>query len=129
MPDFIQIMRSMINTLLCAALLCGFHYLGTFIADILPLPITGPLYGLGLLLGCLFINAGFAKWITEAVKPLMQHMLFFFIPAVMGVTFYSDIIVEYAWAFFIAVVITTALSLGITGWFAQKWLATESADQ
>jgi len=110
------------NIVVGAILVFTAYSLGTVIVSITGAPIPGPLIGLFLLLGILFIfpqlEAHTARFVTFPLK----HMSLFFIPAVLGVSIYWPDIQSNALAIVIAIVVTTSLSLGLTAWFSQQLL-------
>jgi len=58
--------------------------------------------------------------IQYASKPLLMHMSLFFIPAIVAIVNYIDIIVTFPVALFLAIVLSTLISLAITAFIAQK---------
>ena len=96
------------------------YYAGLFAVTMLALPIPGPLVGLCLLLGMLFISPKLEMPTARFVTLPLKHMSLFFVPAVLGVSIYWDDIQANALSIAIAIILTTSLSLGVTAWFAQK---------
>lgn len=94
-------------------LLC--YYAGMFISTSLNLPVPGTLVGLVLLLLILFLFSGLDKLVTIAAAPLLKHMSVLFVPAVLGVSLYWHDIQQNGLAIAIAIVVSTAISLGIAG--------------
>jgi holin-like protein len=120
--SFAHHLLALLNTLVCSLVLSVFYVVGTLIEDTVTLPITGALYGMALLLACLFQFKSFAKWMTQSVQPLLKHMVFFFIPAVMGVFLFTDMIIQNALALILAVVFSTVVCLALTAVFANSRL-------
>lgn len=96
------------------------YYCGMFLSHQLSLPIPGPLLGLVILLALLFFSPNLEKYTTLAALPFLKHMSVLFVPAVLGVSLYWNDIASNSVALFVAIVGTTALCLGLTGWFAGK---------
>ena len=124
-----QHLRTIVNALLCALTLSAYYLLGQWLESVLSLPITGALYGMALLLATLFLFRPFAQWMTQAVQPLLMHMVFFFIPAVMNVTLFADTIQRHAWALFLAVFVSTLVSLGMCAALTQRFLGKKLRDE
>lgn len=103
-----------------ALLVFAAYYLGLFVVNALALPIPGPLMGLLLLLGVLFIFPKLEVHTARFVSLPLKHMSLFFVPAVLGVSIYWSDIQTNALAIAIAIIATTSLSLGLTAWFSQK---------
>ncbi|WP_334057251.1 CidA/LrgA family protein [Alteromonas sp. S005] len=113
-------MRDVSGTIVGAIVVFAAYYAGLFAVTVLDLPIPGPLVGLCLLLGMLFISPKLEVPTALFVTFPLKHMSLFFVPAVLGVSIYWDDIQANALAIAIAIILTTSLSLGITAWFAQK---------
>ncbi|NDW20516.1 CidA/LrgA family protein [Alteromonas hispanica] len=96
------------------------YYCGMFLSHQLSLPIPGPLLGLVILLAVLFFVPNLEKSTTLVALPFLKHMSVLFVPAVLGVSLYWNDIASNSVALFVAIVGTTALCLGLTGWFAGK---------
>jgi holin-like protein len=108
------------NTFIGAFAILLAYYGGMFLSASLSLPIPGPLLGLVLLLSLLFVFPSIEKHTTLVAQPLLKHMSVLFVPAVLGVGIYWRDIEANALALFIAIGGTTALSLGLTAWVANK---------
>lgn len=96
------------------------YYCGMFLSHQLSLPIPGPLLGLIILLAVLFFIPNLEKSTTVVALPFLKHMSVLFVPAVLGVSLYWNDIALNSVALFVAIVGTTALCIGLTGWFAGK---------
>lgn len=98
------------------------YYCGMFLSHQLNLPIPGPLLGLVILLAALFFIPNLETPATLVALPFLKHMSVLFVPAVLGVSLYWNDIASNGVALFFAIVGTTALCLGLTGWFAGKMM-------
>lgn len=101
----------------------GCYYAGTALVTGFAIPLPPALVGLLLLLVALILRGRPAASIALAASPLLKHMSVLFVPAVLGVGLYWQDIQQQAWPLFIAIVITTTLSLAITAWAATHILA------
>lgn len=82
------------------------------------------LLGIGLLLSILLI-AGIKRkttpnFIAAGARPMLSHMVLFLIPAIVGVVAHLDLILAFPLVLFLAIVVTTVLSLFITAYISQK---------
>jgi holin-like protein len=94
-------------------LLC--YYGGIVISTSFNLPVPGTLVGLCLLLIMLFLFSGLDTLIALAAAPLLTHMSLLFVPAVLGIGIYWQDIWQNGLAIGVAIVVSTAISLGLTG--------------
>ena len=62
------------------------------------------------------------KPIDKVGKSLTKHMSLFFVPAIVAIIEYFDVILANVYAIFGAVIVSTMLSLAITAWLSQKLL-------
>jgi len=58
--------------------------------------------------------------ISKAADPLLGNMSLFFIPAIVAIVNYIDLILAYPLALFLSIVVSTLLSLAITAWLSQR---------
>ncbi|GGW72640.1 CidA/LrgA family protein [Alteromonas halophila] len=100
------------------------YYAGKALVIGLALPLPPALLGLLLLLAGLMLRSSSSRAVAQAASPLLKHMSVLFVPAVMGVGMYAAPIREYALSLFIAIVVTTAVSLGLTAWVTSRILAS-----
>jgi len=113
--------RQVLHYTIGAVLVFGAYFLGTFIAQRADIAIPGALIGLLVLLSVLLIFPAFERHLTQFAAAPLKHMSLLFVPAVLGISLYWDDIVNNALAIFVAIVLTTTISLGITAWCSQ-WL-------
>lgn len=72
-----------------------------------------------LFCGLLWIK-GVPKAIFNAANPLLAHMSLFFIPTIVAIVNFIDLIAAFPLALFFSIVVSTLLSLTITAWISQK---------
>ncbi len=58
--------------------------------------------------------------ISKAANPLLAHMSLFFIPAIVAIVNFFDLIASFPLALFLSVVVSTLFSLAITAWISQR---------
>jgi holin-like protein len=114
------------NTFIGAFAILLAYYGGVFLSGSLGLPIPGPLLGLVLLLSLLFAFPNIETHTTLVAQPFLKHMSVLFVPAVLGVGMYWSDIEANAMALVLAIGVTTALSLGLTAWVANKLMKKKS---
>lgn len=115
------------NYVMGAALVFSAYYVGNFVTHTFALPIPGPLIGLFFLLAVLFTFPILEHHLaTFALTPL-KHMSLLFVPAVLGVSLYWSDIQQNALAIGLAIVVTTSLCLGATGWISQLLFSRKSS--
>ena len=106
--------------------LMGLFFLGVlfFAAKylLLQLKINIPpaLLGIAVLFCGMLLMKGILKVIFNAANPLLAHMSLFFIPAIIAIVNFIDLIAAFPLALFFSIVVSTLISLAITGWISQR---------
>jgi holin-like protein len=106
--------------------LMGLFFLGVlfFAAKylLLQLKINIPpaLLGIAVLFCGMLLMKGIPKVIFNAANPLLAHMSLFFIPAIIAIVNFIDLIAAFPLALFFSIVVSTLISLAITGWISQR---------
>lgn len=100
--------------------LVGFSLVGQWLAPFLPIALPAPLIGMLLLLMALVINGKTPAGLDLAAKPLLGHMSLLFVPAILGIWHYQELIRSNWLALSLAVVVTTIVALAITAWLMEK---------
>ena len=77
------------------------------------------LLGIAVLFCALLWIKGVPKAISNAANPLLAHMSLFFIPAIVAIVNFIDLIAEFPLALFFSIVVSTLVSLAITAWISQ----------
>ena len=106
-----------------------FWVAGQLLVGLLPIKIPGALMGMSLLLAFLMLLGRIPDFLNEASKPFLQHMALFFVPAVMGVWLYRDILSGFASTFLAIIVVSTLVLMVIVGQIAQKLIGSGSKGQ
>jgi len=115
------------NYVIGAALVFGAYYVGNLVTHTFALPIPGPLVGLLFLLSLLFIFPIFEHHVANFALTPLKHMSLLFVPAVLGVSLYWSEIQQNALAIVLAIVVTTSLCLGTTGWISQRLFSKKNS--
>lgn len=103
------------------AILLAFHLLGLLIQNATSLPLPANVIGLILFTACLFLKIVKIEWVEQSAQFLLKHMLLFFLPFVVGTMAYFSEIRDSALAIVGGILLSTMLSLAVTGWLTQ-WL-------
>src|SRR5699024_5728453 len=92
---------------------------GTWIKDLFNLSVTGSVVGLLLLFILLMTNVIKLEWIEDVAQFLISNLVFFFIPATVGVMNYFDLFKGKGILLILVVLISTILVMGISGLVSQ----------
>ena len=100
----------------------GFYYAGEFLSKLLSLPLPGSLVGMILLFLALQLHILRLDMVEDSADFLLSHLPFFFIPA--GVSLMSSFFqIKGIWVqIFIVCIITTVITMGMSGWSIQKYM-------
>lgn len=105
------------------------YVLGQITVVVFHFPLPGALTGLLILLTFLLIRGRSPANLTVAASPLLKHMSVLFVPAVLGVGLYWDVIEAHRLSLAFAIVVTTAFSLGLTGLISQYLLSRKGGEE
>jgi len=98
----------------------------------LHLPLPANLTGMLLLLACILLGVVKAEWFSAGARWLLAEMLLFFVPAVVAVVNYQDLLLQEGWRIALVLVISTTLVLGVTALVVDRlyrfelWLSRRS---
>lgn len=109
------------DCMLGLAILLAFHLLGLWIQTSLSLPVPANVIGLILFTVCLFLRIIKLEWVEASAQFLLRHMLLFFVPFVVGTMVYAPLLRDSLVAIVFGLVLSSLLSLAMTGWLTQ-WL-------
>lgn len=98
------------------------------LSEVYQLRIPPAIIGIIVLFLFFLIMQCIPRSIALAGKSLLNHMSIFFIPALVGIVNYLDLIKAFPLALFLAVVVTTLISLAITAWLAQYLMSALHAE-
>src|SRR5699024_1952293 len=96
-----------------------FSLVGTWIKDLFNLSVPGSVVGLLLLFILLMTNVIKLEWIEDGAQFLISNLVFFFIPATVGVMNYFDLFKGKGILLILVVFISTILVMGISGLVSQ----------
>ncbi|HEH9413096.1 TPA: CidA/LrgA family protein [Aeromonas salmonicida] len=89
--------------LLADAAVCTFH-----------LPLPANLTGMLALLVLILLGVVKTQWFSAGARWLLAEMLLFFVPAVVAVVNYQDLLLQEGWRIMLVLLISTTLVLGTT---------------
>ncbi|MCY8230789.1 CidA/LrgA family protein [Priestia endophytica] len=108
-----------ITMILQIGLLTGIYMIGTFISDFFHLPVPGSIVGLVLLFILLQLKVVKLSWVELGGSFLLAELLLFFVPAVVGLVDYGEMMKTYGLKIIIVVSISTLIVMFITGVVAE----------
>jgi holin-like protein len=73
-----------------------------------------------LLLGLILCRAIPLNWVRAGAHWLLAEMLLFFVPAVVAVVNYAQLLMVEGWRIFMVIGLSTLLVLGATAWVVDK---------
>jgi len=103
-----------------------FNIVGTGIKEFLNLSVPGSVIGLLLLFILLISNVLKVEWVEEGAQFFVNNLVFFFIPATVGVMNYFDLFKGKGILLIVIVLISTVLVMGTSGLVSQS-LAKDKA--
>lgn len=92
---------------------------GEVIARLSGLPVPGPVVGMLLLFVGLVIRRGVPDTLDRTGTSLLSHLSLLFIPAGVGVMVHLKLIAGEWLPITVALVVSTALTIAVTGWVMQ----------
>ncbi|MEH8162693.1 CidA/LrgA family protein [Aeromonas allosaccharophila] len=95
-------------------LLAAIWLLADIAVRTLHLPLPANLTGMLLLLVCILLGVVKAQWFEAGARWLLAEMLLFFVPAVVAVVNYQDLLLEEGWRIMVVLLVSTTLVLGTT---------------
>lgn len=102
--------------MLAFAILLGFNLLGVFIQQIFHLALPGNVIGLILFIAALFLKWIKLEWVETSAQFLLQHMMLFFAPLIVGVIVFFPLLGEQWFSIAVSLVISTCIVLVVSGW-------------
>lgn len=104
---------------LALILLC--QLIGEVLARLLHLPVPGPVIGMGLLFAGLTLRGGPPQELERTARGLLSHLSLLFVPAGVGIMLHLDLILTQWKPILAALVLSTALTIGVTGFILQRF--------
>ena len=96
------------------ALLAAIWLLADIAVRTLHLPLPANLTGMLLLLVCILLGVVKAQWFSAGARWLLAEMLLFFVPAVVAVVNYQELLLQEGWRIMVVLINSTVLVLGTT---------------
>ncbi|MDF2923248.1 MAG: CidA/LrgA family holin-like protein [Paenibacillaceae bacterium] len=106
-----------------------FSILINWITDALHLPVPGSIVGIIILFLLLQFKIVKLEWIDVGSKWLLAEMLLFFIPPVVGVIEYKEMLLDSGLRIAAAIVISILIVMIVTGLLAEKLSGREGKQQ
>ncbi len=95
-------------------LLAAIWLLADIAVRTLHLPLPANLTGMLLLLACILLGVVKAQWFSAGARWLLAEMLLFFVPAVVAVVNYQELLLQEGWRIMVVLLVSTTLVLGTT---------------
>lgn len=115
MPKMMRIIRTVLQIII----LYIFHYIGVFIVEFTNLPLPPSVVGFILLFICLLMNWIKVEMIRDGASFLIGFMLLFYIPPVIGIIEYPQLISVNGMILISAVIISTLFTIYLTSMLSQ----------
>ncbi len=96
------------------ALLAAIWLLADIAVRTLHLPLPANLTGMLLLLVCILLGVVKAQWFSAGARWLLAEMLLFFVPVVVAVVNYQELLLQEGWRIMVVLIVSTVLVLGTT---------------
>ncbi|WP_097072361.1 CidA/LrgA family protein [Ureibacillus xyleni] len=109
-----------IRTIVQILILYIFYYMGVFIVEMTNLPLPPSIVGLLLLVGCLQLKWIKVEYIQDGAGFLIGFMTLFFIPPMLGIIDYPELLSIKGTILISAVFISTLFTIFFTGIISQK---------
>ncbi|MFK3662281.1 MULTISPECIES: CidA/LrgA family protein [Enterobacterales] len=84
------------------------------------LPLPANLVGMVLLLALIVCRVVPLKWVRAGSRWLLAEMLLFFVPAVVAVVNYAQLLMIDGWRIFLVIALSTMMVLASTAWVVDK---------
>ena len=107
-------------------LLCGYFIAGKFIVFWTSFPLPAALIGLLLLFATFMLLGKVPASIQSASQALLAHMSILFVPSTLAILILHEQLADHVTVIVTALIVSTLLSLAVTGWLAQRLMVNES---
>ena len=122
-PAVVQLLQVPVQVLLYAGLFVFAEYLVGW----LHLPLPANIVGMLLLLALIVTRIVPLNWVKAGSRWLLAEMLLFFIPAVVAVVNYGDLLRVDGWRICVVIGVSTLLVLASTAWVVDRLYQYEVA--
>lgn len=120
LPQSISKFTQFLKTLAQLSLLILIWWIGSCIQSWFNLPISAGVIGLLLLLAALLSGLFKMQWIKQGSDFILAELVLFFIPCVVGLIKYQDLLLSSGWQLILAVVLGTVCVMVFTA-FTVYW--------
>ncbi|KNC95492.1 CidA/LrgA family protein [Trabulsiella odontotermitis] len=101
-------------------LYAGLFVVAEYVVSWLHLPLPANLVGMVMLLALIVCRIVPLTWVRAGARWLLAEMLLFFVPAVVAVVNYAQLLMVDGWRIFLVIAISTMLVLGATAWVVDR---------
>ena len=101
-------------------LYAGLFVLAEYLVLWLHLPLPANLVGMLILLTLILCRVVPLRWVRAGAAWLLAEMLLFFVPAVVAVVNYAQLLMVDGWRICLVIALSTLLVLGATAWVVDK---------
>lgn len=101
-------------------LYAGLFVLAEYLVLWLHLPLPANLVGMLILLTLILCRIVPLNWVRAGAAWLLAEMLLFFVPAVVAVVNYAQLLMVDGWRICVVIALSTLLVLGATAWVVDK---------
>ena len=115
-PFVMQRLQVPVQVLIYAGLFVCSEYLVYW----LHLPLPANLVGMLMLLALIVCRIIPLNWVRAGARWLLAEMLLFFVPAVVAVVNYAQLLMVDGWRIFLVIGLSTTMVLGATAWVVDK---------
>ncbi|MCV4606821.1 CidA/LrgA family protein, partial [Escherichia coli] len=91
-----------------------------YLVSWLHLPLPANLVGMILMLALIVCRILPLQWVRAGARWLLAEMLLFFVPAVVAVVNYAQLLLVDGWRIFAVIALSTVMVLGTTAWVVEK---------
>lgn len=115
-PVVVQRLQVPVQVLLYA----GLFIVAQNLVSWLHLPLPANLVGMVLMLALIVCRILPLRWVRAGARWLLAEMLLFFVPAVVAVVNYAQLLLIDGWRIFAVIALSTLMVLGATAWVVDK---------
>ncbi|MDR3103823.1 MAG: CidA/LrgA family protein [Yokenella regensburgei] len=101
-------------------LYAGLFVFAEYVVSWLHLPLPPNLVGMVMLLVLIACRVIPLNWVRAGARWLLAEMLLFFVPAVVAVVNYAQLLMVDGWRIFLVIALSTCLVLAATAWVVDK---------
>ncbi len=101
-------------------LYAGLFIVAQYLVQWLHLPLPANLVGMLMMLVLILCRVVPLNWVQAGARWLLAEMLLFFVPAVVAVVNYTQLLMVEGWRIFAVIALSTLRVLGVTAWVVDK---------